>query len=313
MTKKRKLKKGVFCKLVLLVLILTLIILLAMFILRKFITPKETEYVKNINYFNKDISIKLYTKSIDEANIVFDEIEKIYKHYYELIDRKNSYENLNNVYKINSITDVSMLELDIDLFNIIKLGNEYFYKTNGIFNINDGKYVDMIESTTDFSNIKGVDIKDIVLYDDNKILTGNINLNLDIIGFGYADETVAYYLKEINLEKYVIDSGNSILVGNNKYSINIAGNELNLTNKKIFMTSKDDKIVDSKNKKIPDYFQNVVVITDDSIMGSILSKTLYIMSTEEGQEFIKNFSDVDVIWTLSDGTKLKSSNVKKYE
>lgn len=313
MTKKRKLKKGVFCKLVLLLLILTLIILLAMFILRKFITPKETEYVKNINYFNKDISIKLYTKSIDEANIVFDEIEKIYKHYYELIDRKNSYENLNNVYKINSITDVSMLELDIDLFNIIKLGNEYFYKTNGIFNINDGKYVDMIESTTDFSNIKGVDIKDIVLYDDNKILTGNINLNLDIIGFGYANETVAYYLKKINLEKYVIDSGNSILVGNNKYSINIAGNELNLTNKKIFMTSKDDKIVDSKNKKIPDYFQNVVVITDDSIMGSILSKTLYIMSPEEGQEFIKNFSDVDVIWTLSDGTKLKSSNVKKYE
>lgn len=313
MTKKRKLKKGVFCKLVLLLLILTLIILLAMFILRKFITPKETEYVKNINYFNKDISIKLYTKSIDEANIVFDEIEKIYKHYYELIDRKNSYENLNNVYKINSITDVSMLELDIDLFNIIKLGNEYFYKTNGIFNINDGKYVDMIESTTDFSNIKGVDIKDIVLYDDNKILTGNINLNLDIIGFGYANETVAYYLKEINLEKYVIDSGNSILVGNNKYSINIAGNELNLTNKKIFMTSKDDKIVDSKNKKIPDYFQNVVVITDDSIIGSILSKTLYIMSPEEGQEFIKNFSDVDVIWTLSDGTKLKSSNVKKYE
>lgn len=313
MTKKRKLKKGVFCKLVLLLLILTLIILLAMFILRKFITPKETEYVKNINYFNKDISIKLYTKSIDEANIVFDEIEKIYKHYYELIDRKNSYENLNNVYKINSITDVSMLELDIDLFNIIKLGNEYFYKTNGIFNINDGKYVDMIESTTDFSNIKGVDIKDIVLYDDNKILTGNINLNLDIIGFGYANETVAYYLKEINLEKYVIDSGNSILVGNNKYSINIAGNELNLTNKKIFMTSKDDKIVDSKNKKIPDYFQNVVVITDDSIMESILSKTLYIMSPEEGQEFIKNFSDVDVIWTLSDGTKLKSSNVKKYE
>ena len=313
MTKKRKLKKGVFCKLVLLLLILTLIILLAMFILRKFITPKETEYVKNINYFNKDISIKLYTKSIDEANIVFDEIENIYKHYYELIDRKNSYENLNNVYKINSITDVSMLELDIDLFNIIKLGNEYFYKTNGIFNINDGKYVDMIESTTDFSNIKGVDIKDIVLYDDNKILTGNINLNLDIIGFGYANETVAYYLKEINLEKYVIDSGNSILVGNNKYSINIAGNELNLTNKKIFMTSKDDKIVDSKNKKIPDYFQNVVVITDDSIMESILSKTLYIMSPEEGQEFIKNFSDVDVIWTLSDGTKLKSSNVKKYE
>ena len=313
MTKKRKLKKGVFCKLVLLLLILTLIILLAMFILRKFITPKETEYVKNINYFNKDISIKLYTKSIDEANIVFDEIEKIYKHYYELIDRKNSYENLNNVYKINSITDVSMLELDIDLFNIIKLGNEYFYKTNGIFNINDGKYVDMIESTTDFSNIKGVDIKDIVLYDDNKILTGNINLNLDIIGFGYANETVAYYLKKINLEKYVIDSGNSILVGNNKYSINIAGNELNLTNKKIFVTSKDDKIVDSKNKKIPDYFQNVVVITDDSIMGSILSKTLYIMSPEEGQEFIKNFSDVDVIWTLSDGTKLKSSNVKKYE
>lgn len=313
MTKKRKLKKGVFCKLVLLLLILTLIILLAMFILRKFITPKETEYVKNINYFNKDISIKLYTKSIDEANIVFDEIEKIYKHYYELIDRKNSYENLNNVYKINSITDVSMLELDIDLFNIIKLGNEYFYKTNGIFNINDGKYVDMIESTTDFSNIKGVDIKDIVLYDDNKILTGNINLNLDIIGFGYANETVAYYLKKINLEKYVIDSGNSILVGNNKYSINIAGNELNLTNKKIFTTSKDDKIVDSKNKKIPDYFQNVVVITDDSIMGSILSKTLYIMSPEEGQEFIKNFSDVDVIWTLSDGTKLKSSNVKKYE
>ena len=313
MTKKRKLKKGVFSKLVLLLLILTLIILLAMFILRKFITPKETEYVKNISYFNKDISIKLYTESIDEANIVFDEIEKIYKHYYELIDRKNSYENLNNVYKINSITDVSMLELDIDLFNIIKLGNEYFYKTNGVFNINDGKYVDMIESTTDFSNIKGVDIKDIVLYDGHKILTGNINLNLDIIGFGYANEAVAYYLKEINLEKYVIDSGNSILVGNNKYSINVVGNELNLTNKKIFMTSKDDKIVDSKNKKIPDYFQNVVVVTDDSIMGSILSKTLYIMSPEEGQEFIKNFSDIDVIWTLSDGTKLKSANVKKYE
>lgn len=115
------------------------------------------------------------------------------------------------------------------------------------------------------------------------------------------------------MEKYVIDSGNSILVGNNKYSINVVGNELNLTNKKIFMTSKDDKIVDSKNKKIPDYFQNVVVVTDDSIMGSILSKTLYIMSPEEGQEFIKNFSDIDVIWTLSDGTKLKSANVKKYE
>ena len=61
------------------------------------------------------------------------------------------------------------------------------------------------------------------------------------------------------------------------------------------------------------YMKSVSVITNDAMLGDALSTTLFLMSVEDGQEYIKQFPSVEAIWYTNDNKVVKSSGIKKYE
>ena len=54
------------------------------------------------------------------------------------------------------------------------------------------------------------------------------------------------------------------------------------------------------------------VVTKDSALGDILSTTLFLMTVDEGKEFIKDY-DVEAIWVTNDDTIIRSEGFSAYE
>lgn len=346
MTKKRKFKKGVIPKLLILLVIFILIVLGVLFILKKVTAIKYKEYTKTLNYMDTVIDIKLYSTNEEEANTIINEIEKIYKYYHELTDRYNAYDGINNVYTINHTNDMTLLEINQDLYNILDYSINWYYKSNGLFNVNIGNLTDLwkvyrdnqtgIPTNDELYRLSGLDIKNVVLYDDYKILAGNVNLDLGGIAKGYATEVVHHYLKSIGFERYLINAGGTVLAGVNsedsKYKVGIQDpnnasevfTTLKISNAIVtssggyerfyeFNGQKYHHILNPNTKMPTNYMKSVSVITDDAMLGDALSTTLFLMSVEDGQKFIEQFDNVEAIWYTNDDQIVKSSNFKKYE
>lgn len=347
MTKKRKLKKGLIPKLLILLLSIVLIVVGIVFIVKKIKSTQFKEYTKTLNYMDTVIDIKLYSNNEEEANTIISEIEGIYKYYHELTDKYNSYEGINNIYTINNTKEVSLLEINEDLYNILDYSKNWYYKSNGLFNVNIGKLTDLwknyrdnnsgIPTNEELIKLSGLDIKDLVLYDDYKILTGKVNLDLGGIAKGYATEVVHYYLNKIGFEKYLINAGGTVLAGKNvkvedSYKVGIQDpndstkiyTTLNLIDKIVTSSGgyerfyeyegvKYHHIIDPNTKMSANNMKSVTVITEDALLGDVLSTTLFLMTIEQGQEFVKQFENVDVIWYANDDQIIKTDGIKKYE
>ncbi|MCI9434124.1 MAG: FAD:protein FMN transferase [Bacilli bacterium] len=352
MTKKRKFKKGVIPKLLFLLAVFILILLAIVFIFKKVTAIKYKEYTKTLNYMDTVIDIKIYSNNENEANTIISEIEKIYKHYHELTDRYNKYDGINNVYIINNTKEIAQLDIDKDLYEILNYSVNWYYKSNGLFNINIGNLTDLwkkyrdnktgIPTNDELYRLSGLDIKHIVSYNDNKILTGNVNLDLGGIAKGYATEVVHHYLKSIGFERYLINAGGTVLAGinseGNKYKVGLQDPDnasailkdgdkeikLNLSNAIITSSGGYERFYEfngvryhhilNPNTKMPaNNMKSVSVITDDAMLGDVMSTTLFLMSVEDGQKFIENFDNVEAIWYTNDNKVIKSSGVQKYE
>lgn len=352
MAKKRKFKKGVIAKLLILLAIFILIVSGVIFVFKKITTIKYKEYTKTLNYMDTVIDIKLYSSDEKEATTIISEIEKIYKYYHELTDRYNAYEGINNIYTINHTSEITQMEINQDLYNILDYSINWYYKSNGLFNVNIGKLTDLwkvyrdnqtgIPTADELYRLSGLDIKNIVLYDGNKILTGNVNLDLGGIAKGYATEVVHHYLKSIGFERYLINAGGTVLAGvnseGNKYKVGLQdpdnasailkdGDEeikLNLSNAIVTSSGGYERFYEfngvryhhilNPNTKMPaNNMKSVSVITDNAMLGDVLSTTLFLMSVEDGQKFIENFDNVEAIWYTNDNKVIKSADVKKYE
>ncbi len=59
--------------------------------------------------------------------------------------------------------------------------------------------------------------------------------------------------------------------------------------------------------------KSVSVITNQSKVADIESTNLYIMSLEDGLEYVNNNDSIEAIWYLSDNTVVKSNNFSRYE
>lgn len=348
MAKKRKFKKGVFPKLFILLVIFVLIVIGALLIIKKISTLKYKEFTKTLNYMDTVIDIKLYSTSDEEAETIIDEIDKIYKHYHQLTDRYNAYDGIVNVYTINNTHEVKKLAISEDLYNILSYGINWYYKSNGAFNINIGNLTDLwkkyrdnhegIPSNYELYTTSNMDIKNVVLYDDYSILTGTVNLDLGGIAKGYATEVVHHYLKSIGFERYLINAGGTVLAGvndeNSRYTVGIQDpdsangilDNLTLKVNNAIVTSSGGyerfyefngnryhHIIEPASKMPAHYMKSVTVITDDAILGDVLSTTLFLLTVENGQKYIEQFDGVEAIWYTNDNQIIKSPGLSKYE
>lgn len=287
---------------------------------------KEEYFSKNLFYMDTVINVKLYNVNEKEANKAFNEIENIYKKYEEIT---NFYDENSELYKINNTDEMIISN---ELKELIELGLTWYDKTNGLLNINIGFVTKiwhdfrnkMIELPNDEQLNVDVDINNINL-DGNKI-SGNFNIDMGSYVKGFVTEKAGVYLESIGIDYYIINAGGNVKVGkSNKgyYNIGVKSPIANETSEIVkgenisVVTSGGYErfyevdgilyhhIIDPLTKKPANYMKSVTVIGKDSTLCDILSTTLFLMSIEDGKQFIKDY-DVDVIWFSNDNEIIKS-------
>ncbi len=347
--KKRKVKSSVFLIFFLVVLAGIIGFLSVMKFFNGISNSKKIEYSKDLDYFDSKINVKLFVTNEKDGDEIFSEVDKILSHYSQISSRTKSFDNVTNVYSINSINDLQKVSVDSDLYNILKYSVNWFFDNGQVLNINMGKlealwkpFLDLKSGTPsvdEVNKVVDIDMKDVVLYSDNQILAGKVNLNVDDISLAFALDEVRNYFKQVNFENYFISAPNVYLVGKNissdYFSLNIKNPEmdenlkennseikLDLVNK--FMTTVGiydsykngeyniHKVLDYRTRIPANYMKSVTVISDDPVLGQSLASTLFLITPEEGLEYIKKFNGVDAIWYSNDGKIITTSNIKQY-
>jgi FAD:protein FMN transferase len=319
-----------------------IIILITFFALYK----PDTMYEKNLFYMDTYINVKIFTKE-EKATEALEEVNNIYKTYHELSDRYNAYHQVTNVYYINNYEEeVESLQLDPKLYNLIKYGKDWYYKSNGIKNINLGNVIDVwkkyretsngVPTLDELMNSGSTNIEDIVLLDNNYILNNNPNIDLGSVAKGYATNEVGKYLRSVGINKFLINAGGNVLVGDhyNSESYKI-GLQDPLNGSSIYQVVKGNNIavvtsggyeryytynginynhiIDPRTYMPADNFKSVTVITEDSALADGLSLVLFVLSQEEGEALIKTFDNVSAIWYVDADNIIKSEGFSKYE
>ena len=304
---------------------------------------KMREYNKNLFYMDSYINIKLYSKDPKKAKKAIDEIEKIYKEYHELVDKNKEYKNITNIKTINNNKNKE-IEIDKKLYDLLEFSIKMYEESNGVFNVNIGeinniwkKYYNKKEGIPTLKELENTDIniKNIELIKTNKI-KNNGNIDLDGVIKGYVNEKVSDYLKSNRLNKYLINTGGSIIAGDHysdgKYKIALENPDekndyykiLNVNKKAIAISGGNEKIYEYDGKKYhhiidpntkfpPKFSKSVTVITAEPRKADVLSTILFLMSIEDGKEYIKNYSDVEVVWYKNNGRIETTEGIKKYE
>lgn len=321
-----------------------LIILLMIFVLGGCFFKSESKYELNLYYMDTYIYVKFYSDNKVLAQEVQKKISSIYQEYHQLSDRYNSYDNITNVYSIINNKDESKeLVLNEKLYRLLSYANEFQQITDNRFNIEIGGVIDVWKKYRE--NGIGVPSKKeleknnkkatLVLLDDNTIQNNHPNIDLGAISKGYATEQVGKYLEEQGIYKYLINAGGNVKVGKPKdkdvFSIGIqspnkdgslltivkgkdisvvtsGGYERNYT----YEGKTYSHIIDPRTLYPADYMKSVTVITKDSSLGDALSTTLFLMSVEEGKEFIKKY-EAEAIWVTNTDEIIRSEGFSRYE
>lgn len=326
---------------------LILFIIFIFWLIIDYTNKKNTlqEFSRNYFYMDTYINVRIYSTDKQKANNALNEIDKIYKEYHELTDRYNSYENIENIYSINNSTKLDeYLQISPKLYNLLEFAINAYKETNGLINVNMGdvidiwkKYRDKQEGIPTIEELKNtnIDINKIII-SDNKILNNHPNIDLGSLTKGYVTEIVSEYLESINLDKYLINAGGNVIIGNHynnsEYKIGIEdpnnskdiyeiikGNNICITTSGDYQRYyeyngvKYHHIINPNTLFPSNYVKSVTVITKDGALGDMLSTALFLMDVDSGKEFIKKYDNVFVIWYKIDGEIIKSEGFENYE
>lgn len=335
---QKKINKFIYILLALLLLILSVYIIYQE-------SHRKKEVARNFFYMDTYIYIKLYEepKNIEE---IWSQIDNIYKKYHQLTDRYHEYEGIHNLYFItyNTLHD-EYIEIDKELISILNYGIEAYKTSHGLLDITMGNVLDIWKSYRDseigiptkeeLEMVHTSHIEDIILK-DNQIYNNHVNIDLGAIAKGYATEKVKEYLEKIGIQKYLINAGGNVVVGDTykkePYQIGLENPDnvedvykiIHATNKVIttsggysryyeFEGQKYHHIINPNTLFPTNYMKSVSVITDNSIEGDILSTILFLMPVEEGKKLVESKKNVEAIWLLNDNQIETSSGFNQYE
>lgn len=325
------------------IVIILIIVLLLILVLDK----KEKEYTSNIFYMDTYIYVKIVSNNEERAKEILSNVENIYKTYHELSDKYNEYEGIKNLYYLNYNNDESeYIEIDKKLYDLLQFGIDAYDKSNGLIDISIGNVLDVwksyrtseygVPTLEELQSVHTDSIKDIVLLEKNKIENNHVNIDLGAIAKGYVTELAAKYLEKEGINRYIINAGGNVVVGENeddiKYSIGIEnpddptgifkiiyGNNISVVtsggyNRYYEWNGKRYSHIVNPNTLFPDnYMKSVTVICTSSKFADVLSTMLFMMSVEDGKKYIDSLEGVEAIWYTIDNNIVTSSGISKYE
>ncbi|MDD4036563.1 MAG: FAD:protein FMN transferase [Bacilli bacterium] len=313
-----------------------------------FIDSPVKEYSKDLFYMDTYISIQVFSKNKTTAKKALEEVDNIYKNYHQLTSRYDDY-NIKNIYYINNKLDVNKkIEIDEDLYEIIKYGIAVYDNTDGLVNIAIGNAIDVwnkykeigtsVPSYEELSTSGSINIKDIILHKDNMIeKTSDVKLDLGALAKGYVTDIVGEYLESLGIDKYIINAGGNVKVGNHydnkEYRIGlekpikdsmdiykvVKGNNVSVVTSGSYerFYNVNDKIyhhiIDPNTLFPPLNMYSVTIITASSKLADTLSTQLFLMTIEEGMDYINKLGDVEAVWYGIDDEIYYSKGFSKYE
>ena len=331
----KKIKKNKILSIIIFLFILAFVLLII----------KRVSYVKyEKNYFYLDtyISVRLYSnKTQKEVDEIFNEIDYLYSEYHMLTDKYNSYDGIVNVYYLNEILeDNEEIEIDSRLSNLINEGLKYYEITEGYINIASSNLIDVwktysenkdgLPNNSELESVN-INISDISLNGNIFSKKNGIKIDLGAFAKGYITELVGNYLEDIGIDKYLIDAGGNIKVGNNykkdNYLIGIQNpvdtnkifTKLNVNNLSI-VTSGDyqryyeyegiryNHIIDPYTKYPSSKFRSVTVVSKNSFLADIYSTYLFLIDLDEGLEMVNSNDDIEAIWYIDNDNVVRSNN-----
>ena len=289
------------------------------------------------------ITIKFYSCNKKESEEIIKDIDNIYREYHILTDRYNGYDNVNNIYYINNNNDdIGEIVLDSKLYDLISYADKLSDESNGLFDINLGGVIDVWKKYRDNGDgiptlleLKKANKKnDVKLLDNNKILNNHPNIDLGAISKGYTTKMVAEYLESRGIKYFLINAGGNVIAGESYdkdcYKIGIQSPSDNtiayaLNSKNISVVTSGGyernyiykgvmyhHIISPKTLFPTNYMKSVTVVTKDSALGDYLSTTLFLMSIDDGMEFIKKY-DAEALWIDNDDNLIFSEGFSRYE
>lgn len=319
-------------------IILLSIILIALVLL---FIDKSTykEYSKNYFYMDTYINVKVNTtKSENEMDGIFEDIDYLYSSYHKLTDRYNKYDGVINVYYLNELlADGEKIEIDTRLSDIINLGIDYYDETDGLFNIASGnlteiwkEFIDTCDSVPNMESLDvNIKINDIVLEDNMYTKYNGVKIDLGGITKGYVTEMVGNYLEEMGIHSYIINAGGNVKVGKaydkDNYVVGITNpddtndifTKVNINNLSVVTSGNYQRycilndeiyshIINPISKYPSNYVKSVTVISDDSTLGDIYSTYLYLLSVEDGKKIVNSTSGIEAIWYIDKDNVVRS-------
>lgn len=309
---------------------------------------KEKEYSKNMIYMDTYINVKIYSNKKDAIKYL-NEVDSIYSKYSELSDAFNKYNNVKNIYYINNELNVNeKLKIDKELYNLINYGVKAYNISSGSVNIAMGnitflwkKYISKGEGIPTESELheagKNININDILLEDNTIMKKSDIKIDLGGIAKGYVTEIAGKYLESVGIDKYIINAGGNVKVGehynNNLYKIGIEKpikdsddiyKVVKLENESVVTSGNYERyyeyngkiyhhIIDPKTLYPASFMRSVTVITKDSGYADILAKILFLMPIEDGERYVNNMKNVEAIWYGNNDDIYYSDGFDKYE
>ena len=295
---------------------------------------KKEEYSKNMFYMDTYINVKIFTNNGKKAKEALDKADKIYNKYQNL---SNACDENSTLYKLNhNQSNEEYIEVDKDLYKLLKLGDQWYKKSNGLFNINMGNLLSVWKDNP--KELPNVD--DITIYPfeikDGLIKNENLYLDLGAITKGYATEEVGNYLESIGFDYYLINAGGNIKVGKNntrgyynigvenpeKKGINytvISGNDISVVTSGGYERfyeingKKYHHIIDPNTKYPANNSLSTTVVTKNSSLADILSTTLFLMEPTDAIKFVNKIDDVEAVIYVNEDKILKSKGFNKYE
>lgn len=305
------------------------------------------EYSKNIYYMDTYIHVKVYAGNQLHASEVLSGVEKIYKEYHELTNKYKEYKGVKNLYYIAYNTnEAETITIDKRLYELLQYGKDVYELTDGKIDISMGNVLDTWKSYRDseygvptleeLNLVNTGNIEDIVLLEKNQILNNHVNIDLGAIAKGYVTELAAKYLEKEGINRYIINAGGNVIVGENKedakYSIGlenpddpmgiykiIYGNNVSVVtsggyNRYYEWEGKRYSHIINPTTLFPDnYMKSVTVICSSSKFADVLSTMLFMMSVEDGKKYVNSLDGVEAIWYTLDNQIVTTDGIYKYE
>lgn len=187
------------------------------------------------------------------------------------------------------------------------------------------------------------DISSMVLDADHQTVffkDPKLNINLGAVAKGYAAEMVAQQLLKGDMPSFILNAGGNVRTGNPPldgradWSVALqdpdavfdtaraAVSQVLKVHNASVVTSGDYQryftvdgvryhhLISPHSLQPARYMRAVTIVTEDSGLADLLSTALFLMSVEEGKQFLKGFEGVGAVWILNDLSIEMTDDVK---